>query len=246
MYFRWDEYVFDDNEVDVTYLSHQRMYSPRNMMTYIRSTLTVQGHFCETGGQAAIRTRILAMEDHFKNEWRTVGLYHDDHSRSAHVLDFDSSLNGIRLLTLDYPKEEGGEYATGRSYRMVFQADYATWSTLESQVYSWDETIRMVGAGGPAWEYIPQFVGPPVWHLIAMQTPQRFIQSGQSVGVTGYIQPPSPLWPDYEHGDRRIVDRETCQKYGRNTSLFYPTKWTYFYTLPLPVSTEGIAPIPTA
>lgn len=238
MYFKWDGYQHDAGEVDVTYIQQQRIFSPRNRYAFIRKTLTVQGHLCVTG-QADIKAAIDRLEDAYKGEWHTVGLYHDDGTPSAHVLDFNSSLNGIRLLTLDYPKEDGGEYATGRSYRAVFQADYLS---DENEVFSWEETIQVIGTGGPDWEFIPQFIGPPLLQINCMQTPQIILQSGESVGLTGYIQPPAPYWPTFEHTNRRSIVRGTCQKKGRLQSLLWPTQWTYRFSLPYSISNEGITP----
>jgi hypothetical protein len=240
MYFKWDDYRHADGEVDVTMIQQQRMFSPRNRYVFIRKTLTVQGHLC-VSGQDAIRSAINLLEDGYRYEWNTVGLYHDDGTPSAHVLDFNSSLNGIRLLTLDYPKEDGGEYATGRSFRAVFQADYLM---HEMEIYSWEETIQVIGTGGPDWELVPQFIGPPLKQINCMQTPQIIIQSGEAVGITGYIQPPAPYWPNDEHGNRRSIIRGTCQKKGRlpGGSLLWPTQWSYRFSLPYSISNEGIAP----
>ena len=73
-------------------------------------------------------------------------------------------------------------------------------------------------------EYIPQFMGPPLLQVNCMQTPQIIMQSGESVGVTGYIQPPAPYWPQFEHSNRRSIVRGTCQKKGRLQSLLWPTQ----------------------
>jgi hypothetical protein len=241
MYFQFHNFTHDENEVNVTMITEQRMFSPRNQQVFIRKTLTIDGHFCATG-QTTIKARIAELQNSYKNEWHSVGLYHEDGTPSAHVLDFATSLNGIRVLTLDFPCNEGGEYVTGRSYHAVFQADYATTSTLESEIYMWEETLQITGNGGMDWELIPQFQGPPVFQINSMMTPQHIIQSGQNIGVSDYITPPQPYWPERCHKNRTIIQRETCQKKGRNWSLLFPTKWTYFHTLQQALDIYGPLP----
>ena len=234
MIFKFGSYVHATNEIDLSYLSLQRMYSPRNFMTFLRKTLSIQGHLCLTG-VAAITTAIKALEAGYLKEINSVGLYEDDGTTpTAHVLLSGTNagcLNGIRLLTLDYPKEDGGEYATGRSFRAVFQADYIQddgRNLIESQMYSWEETLAVVGAGGMDWELIPQFMGPPVFQINAMITPQHVIQSGSSVGVLAHLLPPMPYWPYNTHDNRTMIEYGTAQKVGvYGQSILYPVKWTY-------------------
>jgi hypothetical protein len=247
MIFKFHGYKHPANEVDITSITQQRQYSPRNRVVFIRKTMTIQGHMC-VSGQASIRDAIELMENAYEAEWHTVGLYHDDGTPSAHVLDFGTSLNGIRLLTLDYTKEDGGEYATGRSYRAVFQADYLPKCGVEDQVYSWDETVTVVGNGGPSWELVPQLYGDPIYQINATRTPQHVVQAGESVGVQGFIAPPAPYWPTQCHEDKILVEHGTAQKKGRNPpggSLLYPTKWRYSFSLmPYNVPVAGVFPIP--
>jgi hypothetical protein len=232
--FKFGDYVHAANEVDVTMLTQQRMYSPRNFMVFLRKTLTIQGHICKSG-TSAITAAIKALEAGYLKEIHSVGLWEDDGTtRTAHVLLSGTSagcLNGIRLLTLDYPKADGGEYATGRTFRAVFQADYITdegRDLIESQLYAWEETLTVVGAGGMDWELIPQFMGPPVFQVNCQITPQRVIQSGQSVGVLAHIAPPMPYWPANTHDNRTLVQYGTAQKVGHfGQHILYPVKWMY-------------------
>jgi hypothetical protein len=240
--FKFHNYEHSENEVNISSFTQQRQYSPRNRMVFIRKTMTVEGHLC-VAGQSAIKAAIDAMEDVYNAEWHTVGLYHDDGTPSAHVLDFNTSLNGIRLLTHDYVSDDGGEYATGRSYRAVFQADYLPNQGTESEIYSWEETITVVGSGGMDWEYIPQLVGDPIKQINFQRTPQQVIQAGESVGVDGYIEPPSSYWPYQCHDNRSLIERGTCQRKGRNWSLLWPTKWRYYHSfLPFNTPSGGLFP----
>lgn len=243
MYFQFHTYRHDENEIDLTNMQQQRMYSPRNRHVFVRKTLTLMGHFCVTG-QSSIKQRILALEEAYLSDFHeTAGLYHDDGTPSAHYLPHDTSLNGIRVLTLDYIKEEGGEYVTGRSYRIVLQADYARQLTLEDNLYSWEQTITMQGAGGPSWEYIPQFIGPPIRQINALITPQRYVQFGESIGVTGYAGYAVIMWPDNEHRDARMIEFGTCLKKGHNYDLLWPMKWRYVFSFPGPEHEFGVPPI---
>jgi hypothetical protein len=244
MFFKYADYQHAANEVDVTTIQQQRMFSPRNRYVFIRKTMTVMGHFC-TSGQDAIRLALQNLEKTYLTiHGGDAGLYHDDGTPSAHFLPEAGSLNGIRILTLDYPKEEGGEYVTGRSYRIVLQADYMP--QLFDNTYSWEQTISMQGTGGPSWEYIPQFVGPPTYQINAMVTVQRFIQTGQSVGVADYTPLPLILWPNDEHGELRMIEYGVPQKPGIYIPLLFPMQWRFVYSFPGPKAVWGVKPITPA
>lgn len=251
MYVRFGDYKHAENEVAITYLSLQRMFSPRNQMAFLRKTLTIQGDFC-TSGSTALTTAIKSLERGYLLEWETVGLFETDGTATAHVLWSGHSLNGIRLLTLDYPTEDGADYVTGRPYRAVFQADYVRdynsdgklVDIWETNVYAWEESITVVGDGGPDWELIPQFMGPPVLQVNAYVTPIRMIQSGQAIGLVDAIAyPQPPYWPEYLHHNRTVIERGSCQKKGRGLDLLFPLKWTYHFSMPpvMGVSAAGLA-----
>ena len=233
MYFQYGSYRHTDNEVDITSLNIQRMYSPRNTMTFDRHTLIVQGHLC-VSGQAELRSAITALENAYSRDYYDAGLYHDDGTRSAHGLDNLDSINGVRIQSLSFPNGGDGEYATGRTYSIVLQADYLN---LEDSIYSFSESIRLMGTGGPRWELVPTPAGPPYPLVQNLFTPQYIVQEGEAVGWQAQPVLPGPLFPEnWEHTDRRVVSVRSPLFIGRHGKYMWPIRWRYMFSTVSPVN----------
>ena len=67
MYFKYGNYTHPDHEVDLVNIKHQRMYSKRNRVVFIRKTLQLQGHICTTG-QDALRTAINNLKNAYAED----------------------------------------------------------------------------------------------------------------------------------------------------------------------------------
>src|SRR5574343_633206 len=184
IYFKYGSYTHTANEVDMTQLSITRQYSPRNRLFFKRHTLTLMGHLC-VSGQAAIKSAIQSLEAAYRYDLASpnsgdAGLYHDDGTVSAHFLNTSQSINGVRVLSFSFPKEDGGEYATGRSYSVVLQADFM--QDWEDTIYDFEERVTFKGGGGPSWELIPVAAGKPILRVNSVITPQIIVQEGQATG----------------------------------------------------------------
>jgi hypothetical protein len=227
MYFQYGNYRHADNEVDLTTMIRKPMYSPRNRLTFTRDTMTVYGHFCVTG-QDNIKDKIDELEAAYLYDFEDAGLYHDDGTRSPHWMDTSLAINGVRVKSLDYPQGGGAEYATGRTYRIVLEADYFT---PESDLYAFNESIRFEGTTGPKWELVPQYLGPPIARLIFSQTPQRIIQQGTKITTIGWPAMPTPVLPaNYEHTDLRMVEMKSPLLQGRVKNMLYPMQYRYVFS----------------
>jgi hypothetical protein len=81
----------------------------------------------------------------------------------------------------------------------------------------------------------PTCFGPPTYTQVCARTPQHVIQAGRIVGLLGYPVTPGPIFPAYEHFDRRVLVAETPTKYGY-LWLDYPLSYQYHFTLPVAAS----------
>lgn len=226
MYFRYGNYTHPSNTVDMTSIQAQRMYSPRNRLAFTRWTLTCQGHFC-VSGQSDIKDQLAEFEAAYADDWKDVGLYHDDGSKSAHYLTNRTSINGVRVANVVYPSKEA-EYASGRSFAMTFQADYLN---IEDQIYEFEETVQMVGSSGPSWSLELNYRGPPRIVVNHSHTVQKIVQQGKAVGLEAPPALPAPLLSEnYEHMDQRMVVRQSARKIGRHANLLFPLQYRYVYS----------------
>lgn len=233
MYLKYGNYTFDDNIVDLSQITAQRMYSPRNRLAFTRYTMACQGHFCVSGGQSAIKAKLQAFERALRDDWKDVGLYHDDGTKSAHWLSNARSINGVRVVNVAYPSVEA-EYATGRSFSLTFQADYLN---VEDQIWSFNESLQFIGGCGPAWTLDISYSGPPQPRILAKWTVQKIIQRGSVVGLEAPPLIPAPLLPaNYEHNDQRSIERQSAQKIGRHSNLLFPVEYRYVYSSGRPLN----------
>lgn len=233
MYFKYGSHQHAENEVDLTQLTITRQYSPRNRLFFKRHTLSLMGHLIAST-QADIKTAIQALEAAYRYDLvapgdGNAGLYHDSGLKSAHFLTTSQSINGIRVLSHSFPKEDAGEYATGRSYSIVLQADFMT--DWEDTIYDFEERITFKGGCGPSWELIPTAFGGPVLRVNAAITPQIIVQEGSATGIQAHPLPAGPLLPEnYEHNDQRVWSFGSAKLVGRVQKLLYPTSWRYYFS----------------
>ena len=233
MYFKYGSFKHDDNDVNLTTMVQKRMYSPRNRLAFTRKTLYCLGQFCESG-QANIKSKIEALESAYRDDWKDAGLYHDTGAKSPHFLSNNSSVNGVRVLSVNYPKGDPAEYATGRSYSIVLQADYLN---VEDQIWSFQESLQFLGAGGPLWELVPTWTNEPAEVIYSSSTPQRIVQSGEVIGLEAPPIIPSPMLPtNYEHTSLRSWTRGSAQKIGRHANLLFPAQYRYVFSSKVPQS----------
>jgi hypothetical protein len=234
MYCKYGNYTHDPGEVAITMLQQQRMYSKRNRLMFSRYRFMVQGHICDTGGQDSLRTKINALQNAYKYDHYDFSLYHDDGTLSAHYLPVSGSINGVRVRTFDFPEGDKAEYATGRSYRIVLEADYLN---IEDTIYAYNETLTFIGSGGPQWELVPHFLGPPTVHITYSVTPQKIIQEGSAIGVNGNPIVPGPILPlNYEHQEKRMVKPGSPLSLNIRQNLMYPVQYRYVFSSALPQS----------
>ena len=158
MYLKYGSYTHASNTVEMSSITAQRMYSPRNRLWFTRYTMYVNGHFC-VSGQDSITTTLAAFEKAYEDDWKDVVLYNDDGTKSRHWLSNARSINGVRVAAIKYPNNEA-EYATGRSYNITFQADYLN---VEDQIFDFSETLQFIGGTGMDWDLVPSWPrGTPI------------------------------------------------------------------------------------
>ena len=112
----------DANTVTVSSFQKTISYSEFDLPETITTRLTLDGVLIATG-QGTIKKAIEDFETAYLDTDVSVsGLYHDDGAtRSPHFLDGGTSISGVRVVQLGYPKGDGAEYATQRSFRGVLE-----------------------------------------------------------------------------------------------------------------------------
>ena len=245
MYFKYGSYTHDTGEVNVASVTKHTKFSLRQKSMVKTLRMVLQGDFC-AGSQSAIESKIDEIYDAYKYHNKDCGLYMDDGTLTSHHIDTSKTMGGVRVVSVDFPTGGPGEFATGRSYRIVLEADIVA---LEDQTISYTETITTIGAPGSIWVYIPQRAYQPARQELVSVALQDIIQSGESLGFNGYVVPQLPIFSynpndpmsvNYEHREKRVIKYGTPQRIERNEWYLYPCSWEYHFTIPDPYGTPNV------
>src|SRR4029079_17459158 len=75
--------------------------------------------------QAALTTALGDLRAAYNVNGRDVGLYLDDGvTLTDHALPSGAALGGVRVTGLAFPRGDGAEYSTFRTYRLTLEADF--------------------------------------------------------------------------------------------------------------------------
>lgn len=230
MYFQYGNYRHADNEVALTAAQHHPLYNQRGEVVQVRKSISLQGVLLGTS-QSQITQQITALEAAYSTNHLDAGLYHDDDTPSPHFLDNSSSIDGVKVIALEFPTGDGAEYATGRSYTITLQADFLAVAT---QLVAFQESLQFVGTCGPRRVFVPTLNGLPQKQTVHAATSARIVQSGSAIGLRAYPAIPHPFLPAAEHVDRREIDYGAPESRGSNF-LHWPIRWSYHFESVLPL-----------
>ena len=221
MYIKYGNLQHDNNTVNLASFSHRNVFSKRGLRQTVVKTMRLGGFILGTT-QAAIKAAILAVESGYASDGFDAALYHDDGTVSSHFLDTATSLGGVKVLSFNYDKSDGAEYATQRSFSIVLEADYSTGQEL----LSFEETLSISGTGGQRFVYKSVLNGTPVKQLTHQQTIVRATQSGRAMGLLAYPAFPPPIWPGDVLQDR-IARSQTSPEFNGKIFMNWPISWSY-------------------
>jgi len=229
MYFKYGDYKHADNTVTLSSFSQVVSYDDRGNKEKVTKTMLLDGVLIESN-QADMKTAIKNLETAYLKDVFVAGLYHDGTPavQSPHTLTRGTSDTGIRVLSLNYPKGDGAEYATQRTFRISLQTeDTSPEGVAEVELKEFSEQLSFVGDGGSSSIAINVLDGPPVIQYISQQTHQRITQSGRAVNrYNNYPEPPSPIFPSYVIGPSTSITR-ISPKFDRSRLTDWGVTWSY-------------------
>ncbi|QDT94355.1 hypothetical protein [Gimesia algae] len=152
-------------------------------------------------------------------------------SMVMHQLISANTLTGTRVTVLPhFPNTGNGELTTFRSYAISVEADVSFQEiNLDApQVLKYEESFNTTGSGGPRFGLLPTITGYYQRQQLTETSPITIVQSGMKVGLGAYPTPNVPLYPDYEHVDRRQINQGTVRR-KNGVGLEYPIHWNYTF-----------------
>jgi hypothetical protein len=230
VYYQHGAHRHPNNEVNLTTLEVTTIRSPRGLEMIKRYRLHLSGELLAVG-QAALSTAIAELIDAYTlfDPDVTSGLYHDDGTPTRHRIESSlinsANISGVRMAYRSWPKGEPEEYATGREFYIILEAEYRD---LEGQIINYHEHVRKRGTCGPYVNYTEFQTGLARLEVINQQTVQDIVQEGYAVGFDGYVYPngPGAIFPALEIPTLRVIDPESPEFMGR-AFAYYRTNWRY-------------------
>jgi len=234
MYFMYGSHRHPDNEVNLAKFQQFPVFSERRLRRTTRYRMELNGEL-QYATQAELTTKIGELIDAYSVDGLEACLYQDDGTPTRHRLaNRSDSVTGTRVMYRDWPKGDAAEYATKRTFRIILEAEYLE---PDSEITQANEVLAFRGAGGPIWDMAIPFSGNPIPVRRSFKSPQRIVQTGLIVGLTGYPLQyvPGPIFPAWEHVDRREVSPGSAKQYGRML-LDWPISYSYHFSLPSPIN----------
>lgn len=122
-------------------------------------------------------------------------------SETFFVLNPSQCLNGPVLIDYSIPTSDEEVYATGASYRAVFEAIQKTGPG--SDLLEFNEELTE-DPGGRTYVMVGGAVNYPERQLATQHKPYKYVQSGSAVGLLNYPNIPPPIWPFAQMSAPRI------------------------------------------
>ena len=237
MYFQYGAYQHPPGEVNLTRMEIIPRFNNRGQRFAALNRLHIVGEIQEIG-QKDLSAKIAVLINAYVSNGFSAGWYESDGTPTRHFLDQNqaNNMSGVRVFRREWPRGAGDEYATVRTFYIVLEALFYE---PQSELMEFNEEIRAIGTGGPLWESIISTTGPVTSQILAQQTPQRLIQTGYVIGGAGYhVAVPSPLFPAWEHGPRRLQRPRQPRFYGK-LHRGYRFDWRYDMEAP---TAQTVAP----
>lgn len=196
-----------------------------------RKHLHVEG-FLLASGQNAISAADTALAVALGKPYQDLLFLADDGSQTDACLPNKGSITGVRIENLKFPKTEGPEFATERTFSFDAWAEYPIAGTLRL-LLNYHETLTFSG-GGPLYAHRLSLNGLPQKQLIYPSMPYRVIQAGEAVGYLAYPSPAFPIWPVALMKNPEIIPRSP-KRMGQGYEE-YPVSWHYEFESAYPLT----------
>lgn len=229
---KWGSFSFvqDDPQVQI---SVRQKYNARKIVELTTVVWDLNGVAVTNAGLGLnCMTTVASYAAALQNNDRDLVLYANDGTTVLHSLLTGSSLGGTRVTAgVEYPKGEGSEIATVRTWHATIEADYPN---TGNNILDWQDKIEYEGSGGPRYVFIPTLNGTPQQQTVYQQTTYKARQQGRSVGFASYVPPAPPMFPNAVLPERTRIAYSTPQKANRSSHT-YVVEWAYEF--------ESISPL---
>lgn len=235
MYLEVSGYPHPQNEVWFN-IDHSVRFSPRGRPEKLHKVWTIMGSLTGTD-EADLTAKMQAISNAYVHGV-DLKFYGNSGALTHHTLISADTITGTRIEKFRWLAGNPGiwgsgtEYVNKRTYQVIVSADSLV---LSDNLYFYRSTLSVTGTCGPKVVWVPALVAPAQPQTPQLYTTQKVMQSGFNIGLTSYIPPDGPLFPLYEHFDRRNVSQFSPTEIWPNVSLKYGMRWSYFFESNFPL-----------
>jgi hypothetical protein len=221
--FRYGSYSHPDGEVNLTSMTKHPNYTTRGKSSSKTVRMIGMGHIC-SADQSALKARISEIYEAYKYNGFSGGLVD-----TPHWINAAETMGGTRVVAVDFPVGAPGEMATGRTFRVILEADIPA---IEDEILWFTQSMTHIGTGGVRFVLVPTRTGFPFPMYITNRTPMVVIQQGQALGMDAWVAPPLPFWASFERLEDRRITYSSPRRILKNGAYEYPSAWSYVFELP--------------
>lgn len=219
-------YTHADNEINLVSVDYRTQYSPRRRKLTETRTMRIQGELILSSTANIVQRAadiINAYSQDYGDFTYTVG------GVLAHSLtNSNGCISGVKVVNKQFPSGGPEQLATTRTFGATLQATY---DVSEDDVVSWQESVEVIGTGGPIWVAANTIYGAYIEPLSSASL-ITYSQTGSAVGFSNYPTPSPPIFSPFEYTHRRSIRRTSGTQQGTGIKYFR-TAWHYeFPALP--------------
>lgn len=226
MQLQYGTYTHAENECELS-IARQAVIE-RGVTVRIRETWTINGFVNITGVETldTLSGRITERINAYANDGGDLKLLNAG-LVTAHQLLSADCIGGTRVVQRpSFPKGDGTEYATMRTFTAVVEGEYLAPAGATALV-EFQETLEFSG-GGPRWVMIETRRGQPQRQDTSEATSYRVRQSGRAVGHAAWPTIPGPKFPQHEHREQRVTTAGSPEGMG-GAFINWPVAWSYVF-----------------
>lgn len=228
----YGSYAHVENEAAVT-IDRSVGFNDAQQTYDVTHTWTITGMIYGPD-QNTVISNYAALEAAYSKNYKDLVWYGNDGTTVAHSLRNAGSVTGVRIIKPpSYPKADGGELTTWRSYTIVAEAKFFFSPRDKQQLSTFSETVRVSG-GGPLFTMVETVEGVARRVKVRNRTAFHATQSGQAVGRGRYPVPPGPIWPGFLLRDPEIS--RTSPRFSGVLFEDYGVSWSYEFGSGVPLA----------
>jgi len=184
--------------------------------------------FLQRKTPALLKAAEVTMMQEYSNNFRDAGFYLADGSPTAHRVLNSSTVRGVRVASRPFfPESKGAEGVRWRNYTLALEWEEPLMD--DGTLLTGEESVRIIGTGGPDWDIVPGVVGVPVVMPKTAGSKIVVVQAGRFTARGRYMPARVPMWTEEPplHGPSSVV--ETYNVPGPMEERVTSWQYTFFF-----------------